>query len=277
VAADFPVEQLTLESHRYFVVLVLVSLGVTLFFAFFHWFIVHRIVVRPVNQMARAIRAFMVNDTQQENLRLTQTSSLASLSVQTGDELQFLSDSLKDMEKKIWEYIRNLNEANQKASTDVLTQLHNREAFYNNVNLFLFRNRLPNQLHSFIMLDIDYFKDVNDTYGHAMGDEILKRCAQALSAIFRRTDEVARIGGDEFTMFCINIGSVELIKKKAQQIKEAFARIKPQENAEGIRASMGIVLLSDELVHYEDLFQKADTALYHVKAGGRNGYLIEHI
>jgi diguanylate cyclase (GGDEF)-like protein len=277
MAADFSVEELTLERQRYFGLLSLIALGVAAIFASIHWYIVHVSVIHPVNNMAEAVSEFLVSDTDthEENGNSSGISSLAALSIQTRDELQVLADSLKNMEQKIWSYIRNLNEANKKASTDALTQLHNREAFYNNVNFIMLRNRAEGQIHAFMILDVDKFKHINDTYGHPTGDEVLKQCAAALRGLFRSSDEVARMGGDEFTVFCNNVGSRERIEQKANQIKDAFAQIKPAQDSDGISASIGITLITDGPITYETLFQKADSALYRVKTRGRNGFEIE--
>jgi diguanylate cyclase (GGDEF)-like protein len=128
-----------------------------------------------------------------------------------------------------------------------------------------------------MMLDIDYFKQVNDTFGHVAGDDILKQCAAALSRVFRRSDEVSRMGGDEFTVFCPNVGAEEQVVQKAEQIKEAFIRITPQQDSKGITTSVGIIILHDEPVSYEELFSKADNILYQVKMGGRDGYKIVNL
>jgi diguanylate cyclase (GGDEF)-like protein len=275
-AADFSINVMLREQYNYFKLLTLVSMAAALVFAFIHWVFIHRFVVKPVNDMTAAVYDYLKGDIADGEIRPNKSglSGLTALSVQTGDEMEVLAESLKNMEGKTWKFIQSLNEANRKASTDALTQLHNREAFYNNVSVFMLRNRVPGQVHAFMELDIDRFKLINDTYGHPVGDEVLKQCAAALSRVFRRSDEVARLGGDEFTIFCPNVGSRGLAEQKAVQILEAFIRIKPAEEAGGVTASIGIVILSDEPVTYEDLFSKADSTLYYVKTNGRNGYKI---
>jgi diguanylate cyclase (GGDEF)-like protein len=270
---DFSVESLRREWRQYFWNLAFVSIIISMIFAFVHWFIIRRMVIKPIKTMAAAVQEYLVGDTIEGEIR-PNISGLASLSIHTGDDLELLAESLKNMENKTWDFIQSLNEAKRKATIDALTQLHNRETFYNNVNIFLLHNRVPGQSHAFMMLDIDHFKQVNDTFGHSTGDDILKQCASALSRIFRRSDEVARMGGDEFTIFCPNVGTEELVKQKADQIKETFFRIKPHPDSPGVTTSAGIVMLSDEPIGYEELFSRADNVLYQVKMGGRNGYKI---
>ncbi|MDR3193090.1 MAG: GGDEF domain-containing protein [Treponema sp.] len=270
---DFSMESLRQEWRQYFWNLAVISIIVSMMFAFIHWFIIRRMVIKPIKTMAAAVQEYLVGDTIEGEIRPS-ISGLASLSVHTGDDLERLAESLKNMENKTWDFIQSLNEAKRKATIDALTQLHNRETFYNNVSVFLLHNRVPGQIHAFMMLDIDHFKQINDTYGHSMGDHILKQCASALSRIFRRSDEVARMGGDEFTVFCPNVGTEELVKQKADQIKETFFRIKPHPDSPGVTTSAGIVMLGDEPIGYEELFSRADNVLYQVKMGGRNGYKI---
>jgi diguanylate cyclase (GGDEF)-like protein len=271
--ADFSVGSLRREWLQYFWNLTVISLVVSMIFAFVHWFIIRWMVIKPIRTMAAAVQDYLTGDTMEGEIR-PNISGLAGLSVHTGDDLERLAESLKNMENKTWDFIQSLNEAKRKATIDALTQLHNRETFYNNVSVFLLRNRIPGQIHAFMMLDIDHFKQVNDTFGHSMGDDALKQCASALSRIFRRSDEVARMGGDEFTVFCPNVGTEELVKQKADQIKDTFFKIKLHPDFPGITTSVGIVLLGDEPIGYEELFSRADNVLYQVKMSGRNGYKI---
>ncbi|MDR0451287.1 MAG: GGDEF domain-containing protein [Treponema sp.] len=274
--ADFSVESLRREWRQYFWNLAFVSIVISMVFAFAHWFIIRRMVIKPVRTMAAAVQEYLAGEAIEGEIR-PNISSLAGLSLHTGDDLERLAESLKNMENKTWDFIQSLNEAKRKATIDALTQLHNREAFYNNVSVFLLHNRVPGQIHAFMMMDIDHFKQVNDTFGHSAGDDVLKQCASALSRIFRRSDEVARMGGDEFTIFCPNVGTEELVKQKADQIKEVFFKIKPAPGSSGITTSAGIVMFENEPISYEELFSRADTVLYQVKTGGRNGYKIVNL
>jgi diguanylate cyclase (GGDEF)-like protein len=276
IAADYSVEQLHSEYRHYLLFLSCVSIAVAALFAFIHWIIVLHIVVKPINTMVKSAESYHCDES---NDGEQYASSLELLAVHTRDELETLASSLKNMEDKIVSYSCSLNEANIKASTDPLTRLHNREAFYNNVTAMLSKeNEGGNEgdTHAFMILDIDVFKHINDTYGHAVGDDVLIKCAGVLSHLFRRIDEVARIGGDEFTVFCYKIGNREMIEQKARLILDGFAQIHPVDGAESVTASIGIVLLSGK-VDYETLFQKADDLLYIVKARGRNGLEIQTV
>ncbi|MDR1908803.1 MAG: diguanylate cyclase, partial [Spirochaetaceae bacterium] len=175
VAADFSMERLSRERQEFFLYLSLISLAVALAFALIHWYIVRRSVVLPVYALAGAAGEFLAG----QDLGRDQRSSLrklAALSIHTGDELQVLSESLAELEKRIWAYIGNLNDPGHRPVKDSQTGLHNRDALYNNVNLFIHRFHEGNY-HAFWLFDLDRFKQLNETYGRASGDEAIRGCA----------------------------------------------------------------------------------------------------
>ena len=121
------------------------------------------------------------------------------------------------------------------------------------------------------MLDIDHFKSINDTYGHAVGDVILKKMADLLMTTFRSIDHVCRIGGDEFAIIMVDMNS-ELnytISDKINEINRQLAISKDGEPTVSI--SVGIAL-SDRENPGDDIFRDADKALYQTKEKGRKGY-----
>lgn len=126
----------------------------------------------------------------------------------------------------------------------------------------------------FFMLDIDYFKKINDTYGHPFGDDVLIQVTQILQETARRDDLVGRLGGDEFCTFFCGMNSKRQVKRTAQAICESIQKIKLPEKNKKLTCSIGIVICDEELHTFNDLYQKADLALYQVKKNGRNGYRI---
>jgi diguanylate cyclase (GGDEF)-like protein len=176
------------------------------------------------------------------------------------------------MQVSIRNYIDSLNIANKRASTDSLTGLLNRRAFESRVGTALTIE--SDAVHAFVILDVDFFKSVNDTYGHRSGDAILVGLADCLKHSFRSSDLVARIGGDEFAVFCESVGSIEIIERKIEGLMKAW-RVKSFESSgEDFFASisLGIALAPVDGADYPALFENADTALYRVKERGRNGY-----
>jgi diguanylate cyclase (GGDEF)-like protein len=122
------------------------------------------------------------------------------------------------------------------------------------------------------MIDIDYFKSVNDTYGHTVGDEVLVACAAALRRVLRGSDIVARQGGDEFVAFCKSIGNARVAEDKARQISEEWRKIIPRGGDKPITGSIGIAISPRDGITFRELYEKSDKALYRAKKGGRDSF-----
>jgi diguanylate cyclase (GGDEF)-like protein len=120
------------------------------------------------------------------------------------------------------------------------------------------------------MVDVDCFKKVNDTYGHAVGDQVLKRVAEILKKSFRSVDLVCRIGGDEFVVVMTRASSDmrQIVINKIARANEVLSQ--PEGEVPGVTLSVGVAF-SDRKNPRGDIFKDADTALYAVKENGRNG------
>lgn len=118
-----------------------------------------------------------------------------------------------------------------------------------------------------MVIDLDYFKLVNDTHGHMAGDEVLLSFSQHLSSAVRKKDIVARFGGDEFVLLLLDVTGIEIGRQKAEEI------LRLQDNDYGVTKSIGISMYPDMGKTYEELFQKADKALYQAKQK-RNAYCV---
>ncbi len=159
---------------------------------------------------------------------------------------------------------RLLSETKIRSSRDPLTGLLNRRLF----NLFLWKNLKP--LHeagervSLILLDLDNFKKINDTYGHQFGDKVLKTVARIIKENIRRDDVAFRWGGEEFAIFVR--GDREAARKLAERIRKVI-ELTPV-NGIKITASFGVAEYGGE--HPRELFEKADRALYEAKRKGKN-------
>ena len=150
------------------------------------------------------------------------------------------------------------------AAHDALTGLYNR-SYYEAV-----RDESEKRNIALLIVDVDYFKDVNDTWGHDIGDQVLIRVARTLSDSFRDADKVCRIGGDEFSVIMMDINSSkkEVISRKVADMSQILSR--KQENIPPVTVSVGVAF-SDQMKEGENLFKNADRALYTVKENGRNG------
>ena len=172
---------------------------------------------------------------------------------------------------------QQLDEANEKAQTDALTGLYNRWAFESRVENFLFGCHDDQRLHAFMVIDFDFFKQINDNYGHLCGDNALKSLADALRANFRSTDIIARVGGDEFAVFCGDIGSIERVQRLVSELMNSWRSADLMaENGATFRGtlSIGLSIAPRDGLSYDELFNKADVAMYSSKHQGRNRHTI---
>ncbi|MBQ9328809.1 MAG: diguanylate cyclase [Solobacterium sp.] len=128
---------------------------------------------------------------------------------------------------------------------------------------------------TFILLDIDDFKHVNDTYGHAMGDEVLSSVSMQLSSAFRSSDVVMRMGGDEFIVYAPGLVNYFFIDGKLQQINARMREITCSSGKDNITVSMGAVINDGSYPSYEAIFNEADALLYEMKKNGKNGFRLQ--
>jgi len=123
-----------------------------------------------------------------------------------------------------------------------------------------------------ILLDVDNFKTINDTYGHEVGDRVLVRLARVLKKRFRSEDHVCRIGGDEFVVFMVNTTKMqqELIAAKIEAINKELSR--PMDELPPVSLSVGITHGTDA-ADSGDWFEKTDAAMYQAKQSGKHTYV----
>ncbi len=156
-----------------------------------------------------------------------------------------------------------------KMQHDSLGGLYNKAATQEHIRALLEK---PGGVFAFFILDIDNFKQVNDRFGHATGDEVLIDFSSAISSQFRESDIVGRIGGDEFVAF-MPIRDREAAEKKARELTEQLRRpLNTDAGPYTVTASIGVALSSQAGADFETLYRCADTALYRAKKKGKNGY-----
>jgi diguanylate cyclase (GGDEF)-like protein len=197
-------------------------------------------------------------------------------------EVEFVSNVyLVDNERVIQCNIRDISERKQlernlafAATHDSLTGLPNRTLFTDHYVLALAGAKRHHKKIALMVLDIDHFKDVNDSLGHYNGDQLLKEFGNRLWSVVRKTDTVSRLGGDEFALLLTEVAETESIPGVAQKILER-AR-KPfilNDHEVRITASMGISNYPDHGDDIETLMKYADRAMYQAKENGRDSYL----
>ncbi len=185
-------------------------------------------------------------------------------------ELQVMKDLYRE---KLKEIERMKEDALFLSYTDDLTGLYNHRFFIEQLNLEVERQkRYPSPL-SLLMIDIDHFKQYNDTHGHLAGDEVLRAIALLIRRGIRQTDIVARYGGEEFSAILINTGK-EGARETAERVRKNVAvssipneRSRPNEI---VTVSIGVATFSPSLPTVTDLIREADHALYRAKKAGRN-------
>ncbi|MEG0972010.1 MAG: diguanylate cyclase [Lachnospiraceae bacterium] len=126
-------------------------------------------------------------------------------------------------------------------------------------------------LQALLMIDIDYFKAVNDTYGHMAGDNLLAAVAAQLKSHIRSSDVAGRIGGDEFLVYLPDVESEDAALWIAQNLHTALVQLSPEPGAPNITASIGMAVFPHGTVEFYDLYRYADEALYLRKDKGRDG------
>jgi Amt family ammonium transporter len=154
---------------------------------------------------------------------------------------------------------------------DSLTGLPNRVLFLDRVTLTMSRlKRRPDRNFAVVFLDVDHFKQVNDTHGHAAGDALLLAVAARLRTTLRPQDTVARFGGDEFALLLDEVGSAEEIARLANRIQNELQKPVDIGGKEAfVSASMGIAISSMEYASADEIMHDADLAMYRAKAAGK--------
>lgn len=160
-------------------------------------------------------------------------------------------------------------ELEEKADTDQLTSLLNKLATERKIKEYMTNN--ANEQALMFVLDIDNFKKVNDTLGHAFGDEVLRSLGHQIGAVFRATDVVGRTGGDEFTIFLKHLNDDALLEKEAKKLCNFFNNFQAGEYVKyAATASIGAAVYPRDGKDFESLYKAADSALYTAKKRGKS-------
>lgn len=157
-----------------------------------------------------------------------------------------------------------------KADTDLLTELNNKAATERKIQEYLEDN--PNGRAMMFILDIDNFKKINDTMGHAFGDTLLKTLGKEIRTEFRMTDIIGRTGGDEFMVFLKDVTDDLIVEREANRITRFFHDFKAGGDyvKYSATASIGAAIFPDDAKNFKDLYVAADQALYRAKKRGKN-------
>jgi diguanylate cyclase (GGDEF)-like protein len=204
-----------------------------------------------VGAMARALAVFKENSIERQRLEF-----LTSTLQQTTEDLRREGAMVAHL-----------------ANHDTMTGLANRASFTGQLNEAFAAARRSGTPFAILCLDLDHFKDVNDTLGHPQGDLILQAAAHRLKGIVHHNDVIGRLGGDEFAVLVTSATDASGIAVLAQRINEALAEpVEIEGNQVGVSASIGISIFAPTIASPDQMMIQADLALYRTKQGGRNGF-----
>jgi diguanylate cyclase (GGDEF)-like protein len=171
----------------------------------------------------------------------------------------------------VWSRQERMQELEREAGEDPLTGLKNRRRFNEDLQLAMARARRERTMGALVMLDLDHFKQVNDTHGHLAGDHLIVEVAELLRRRTRESDVLARLGGDEFAVILprCTVGEARLT---AEAIATEIREHNPEGEPEPVTASLGVAMFGDRpRTNIAAVVSEADTAMYAAKEGGRDG------
>jgi len=217
-----------------------------------------RTVLKPLSLMAHAMKA-EAHGAQDIHLPTVRN-----------DETRNLVDAFQELREQVRSRQAHLDHV---AHHDDLTELPNRNLFRDRLEQALARAGRSEGEVALLFLDLDNFKNINDSLGHRTGDALLKAVAERLAFCVRRTDTVARLGGDEFTVIMDQVQHPDQVAIVANKIQDILAQPFDIENRVfHVTASIGIAISPNDGTESDTLIKNADTAMYHAKNGGRNNY-----
>lgn len=225
--------------------------------------LVSRIVTGPLNAMVSAINHF------------SKDRAISTLPLERTDELGLLSRSFYDMQTQIMAHLAELNESRRAldhlAQHDTLTKLPNRRMFFDRLEHAISGSRRSGKHLAVLFVDLDHFKEINDTLGHAAGDKVLVNVATLLKSSLREIDTVARLGGDEFVVLVDMVDDPDQVTTVVQKLHALFQQPMQIDGHElHVHASIGISIYPRDGKDADELMQNADQAMYSSKKIGGN-------
>ena len=170
--------------------------------------------------------------------------------------------------------IQSIQQLQKKSEMDSLTGLYNKEATQKRITDLL-ADRSPDKKSALLILDLDNFKSVNDTYGHLFGDNVLMKTAMEIRKYFRSSDITGRIGGDEFAVYMNGFEGDNIIHTRCQFLVDSLSELYKEMLLDiNVSCSIGIAMIPEHGDSFVEVYNKADQALYQAKRNGKNCYFI---
>jgi diguanylate cyclase (GGDEF)-like protein len=260
--------------NEFFVILISQFIK-TFFVSIFILCIIHNLVIRHLNEICNWLNSF--------NPESSFNPLVLDSDKGSDSEMIKLKSAISEMGQQVYKQISGLEkvvaertaELEKLAYTDSLTGVTNRRAFLNASNEELSRSRRLSYDVGVMMLDLDHFKAINDTYGHDAGDEVLKQVSKAMSNCLRKEDTLGRIGGEEFAIITpgANKGVMHKLASRLQQSISLlnFSFLPEDKN---ITVSIGYTKVSND-EDFKAALKRADEHLYSAKASGRNTFITD--
>lgn len=235
---------------------------------------------RPIEQLARAAKQVQNNQTGARFQLQHPVREIAQL----GQSIDAMTQSLLGKERELQEANASLEatvaqrtaaltQANAEllslATHDGLTGVYNRRRFDEKISEYVLLSRRSGRPFALLLIDADHFKRINDTYGHAIGDEVLQQLAQLIQSSVRTTDFVARYGGEEFAVLLPEIAQPDTPEVVAEKIRAAVAQAQFPGVGQ-VTVSIGLGLADPADNTHTALIKRVDQQLYQAKAAGRN-------
>lgn len=281
--AGFTLVPLELELERRRNRAVLVSVAISLGVAAVIYLMLSVMVIQPVIRMEGMARAFGGGDLE-ARIQLKTNDEMGQLAQRLNGMAQQIQDYTNSLEQRVQERTSELAAANTKlldvnrqldrlAKTDPLTGLYNRRHFMEQLEFEIRRGARTQRQFSLAMMDVDHFKNYNDTNGHTAGDELLQRLATLLELNLRSVDLVARFGGEEFIVLLLDTGPEEGHATSVKLQEVVAAQPFPFEESQPggkLTVSVGVAFYPADSRNARTLIEDADQAMYRSKADGRN-------
>jgi len=259
VASAKNITDLTMLARGLSDFVIFIAIGLSLL-GLIGYFVFHRTILKPIQNFSSALRSTASGE------HIDKTKLVTS----NAEEFQSLAKSYTDMHEQV--QIRQSN-LDHMAHHDALTQLPNRILLRDRLELAIARARRDKTILGLMFLDLDRFKQINDSLGHDVGDQLLIKVSQRLRNCVRSTDTVSRLGGDEFAIVVEGITHIDQIVSMARKIINSFIpSFKLEKHELHSSTSIGIALGPSDDDDVDALIKDADIAMYHAKDLGRNNY-----
>lgn len=259
VASAKDITRLTVVAQSLSNSVVYITIGLSLI-GFLGYFMFHRVILLPIAKVTRALKnEVLVSHVDQSHLQLSDAREIVDL-----------TNAFYEMREQIRSRQEHLDHM---AHHDSLTALPNRTLLRDRLSQAMARAKRDNKMVALMFLDLDRFKQINDSLGHDIGDRLLQLVAARLSSCIRATDTVARLGGDEFGIVVENVADADQIAVLAGKILNSFTKSFHVDSHElHTSTSIGIALGPNDDNDVDSLIKDADIAMYHAKDLGRNNY-----